>query len=81
MPSLSLFAHTNTKINIYKGFTLNIFVLFCNHTNKHMVKKMIDYTYYDEDDNKIYVDEREDDESRLDSQANHDSMVGACDWE
>jgi len=37
--------------------------------------------HYDEDENLIYVDEREDDESRLDSQASHDSMVGACDWE
>lgn len=37
-------------------------------------------SYYDEDDNKIYVDEREDEDGRLDSQANHDSMVGACDW-
>ena len=37
--------------------------------------------HYDEDDIKIYVDEREDEDGRLDSQVNHDSMVGACDWE
>jgi len=37
--------------------------------------------YYDEDDIQIYVDEREDEDGRLDSQANHDSMVNACEVE
>ncbi len=36
--------------------------------------------HYNDDDVKIYVDEREDEDGRLDSQANHDSMVGACDF-
>ncbi len=35
--------------------------------------------HYNDDDVKIYVDEREDEDGRLDSQANHDSMVCACD--
>ena len=38
--------------------------------------------YLDEDDNHVWIDEREDEDGRLDSQANHDSMVNACemDW-
>jgi len=43
--------------------------------------------YYDEEGNHCYesevrVDEREDEDGRLDSQANHDSMINACgmDW-
>lgn len=34
--------------------------------------------YYNEDDVKVWIDEREDEDGRLDSQANHDSMVEAC---
>lgn len=37
--------------------------------------------YYDNDDIQIYVDEREDEDGRLDSQANHDSMVNACEMD
>lgn len=33
--------------------------------------------YYDDEDD-YWVDEREDEDGRLDSQANHDSMVEAC---
>lgn len=33
--------------------------------------------YYDDEDD-CWVDEREDEDGRLDSQANHDSMVEAC---
>jgi hypothetical protein len=36
---------------------------------------------YDEDDNQVWVDEREDEDGRLDSQANADSMAASCDWE
>lgn len=36
--------------------------------------------YYNEDDVEIYVDEREDEDGRLDSLANHESMVEACEF-
>lgn len=41
---------------------------------------MGDYDNYEDVD--VWVDEREDEDGRLDSQANHDSMVNACemDW-
>lgn len=29
----------------------------------------------------IYIDEREDEDGRLDSQANSDAMSDSCDWE
>jgi len=37
-------------------------------------------SYYDEDDIEIYVDEREDEDGRLDSWENHLSMVEACEF-
>ena len=37
-------------------------------------------TYYNEDDVQVYVDEREDEDGRLDSQENADSMADACDF-
>lgn len=36
--------------------------------------------YLDENDQEVWIDEREDDDGRLDSQANHDSMVEACEF-
>jgi len=37
--------------------------------------------HYDEDDIQIYVDEREDEDGRLDSQENAESISASCDWE
>lgn len=71
------FKHNTVNINIQAVYNIYIRAILKSHKQTGVTNM----NYYDEDDNKIYVDEREDEDGRLDSQANHDSMVGACDWE
>lgn len=41
---------------------------------------MNEYDFINEDYPQDWIDEREDEDGRLDSQANHDSMVEACEF-